>query len=320
MKNFLSRFLLVFLFSLSVGCASDGYFIHRDQFYLDEAEEKRSFYHHLHTSNAGQSAMIRAFKLYNAEEGRNIILGSLYTFYGEKYQDIEEKQLQKVFLSGWLPVGVEKIQRYFNKEAFCLGSAYKNYALFEKFTEILNIKRTISKPLSEVISNKLPYQPYNYKDEYTTTFIYKLIEDFGTRGIDFEFSGGSTYTHQNHAHTEQAFLSCIENSLTEEDVFMRRDAPKSILVNMVSYLPICNTGFCLKAINSLICAENSIFKKKFIKKVIPNFYEFYSQQCEEEWNNLINGINLNVLYTSSDLDSTPFDVLTQNNMLYKTYN
>lgn len=393
MKKILSGFLLVFLYSYSLGYTSEGYFVHRDQFYPNEVDKKKkSFYTYLHESNATQSAMIREFKLHNAEEGRNIILGSLYTFYDEEYQDIEPKQIQKVFLSGWLPIGVEKVQQYFKKEAFCLGSAYRNYPLSEKSTEIFNIKKALNKPLSEVIASKLPLHPYNYKGEYRNTFIYKLIDDFGTRGIDFDFWGGNTYTHQNHAHTEQAFLSYIENSLIEEDVFMRKDAPKSILVNMVSYLPICNTGFCLKAINSLICTENSVFKKKFIKKIAPNFYEFYSQEfqnffqkireeneqnkllhknlyeqqcenedkkivveneedkklenkllyknqyedackkedqqykinynlCEKQWNDLIGNIKLNILYTSSDLQPiNPFDVLIQNNSLYKTYN
>jgi hypothetical protein len=279
MRKFLLTFFAVSLWCYTVGYTSEGHFIHRDQFYsLDINDLKKNpspFYSGVQEFNEKWSKDIRKHKIANKKENRNILVASLYVFYDDKYQDIEVKEIDKIFFSGWLPTEKD------DERAFCLGSAYKNYPLFKDSTDIFKLKKTLTKPLSNIIETKLP--SFKYGGLYTDTFIYKLIQDFGMRSIDFEFSGSdssSVYNHQNHAHTEQAFFSYIEHSLPKEKAFLRKDVPKSVLVNMVSYLPICDTGFCLTAINSLISPESNVFKKTFLKKIMPNFYELYNQEFE----------------------------------------
>jgi hypothetical protein len=324
LKLFL-KLLLVFLCSVSSGYTGDGYLVHRDQFFLNDGSiEKKGFYTSLQSLNDSKTKTIRDYKEKYKDETGNILLSSLYLFYDEEYKEFEKKEISKVFLSGWLPpTNVKDLQDSMQKEAFCLGSSYEKYPYFSNASKILSIKR---KPghnsLSQSIKESGDFHPntkplVRERDDitYENTFVYKLIEDFSVRGIEFESVGGATYQHQNHAHTEQAFFSYIEHSLTAEDTFNKADIPKAILVNMVSYLPTCSGGFCLTAIKNLLSSEQ--FKYKFLKKVIPNVY----QKNERNWSELIKTININLLYTSSDLPlSDELDFIRQNGMLFKSYN
>lgn len=324
MGRALLTFFTISLWCCTVGYTSEGHFIHRDQFYsLDISDLKKNpspFYSAVQEFNEKWSKDIRNYKITNKKENRNILVASLYVFYDDKYQEIEVREIDKIFFSGWLPTDKD------DEKAFCLGSAYKNYPLFKDSTDIFKLKKTPSKSLSNVIESKL--SSLKYEGLYTDTFIYKLIQDFGMRNIDFEFSGSdssSVYNHQNHAHTEQAFFSYIEHSLLREKAFLRKDVPKSVLVNMVSYLPICDTGFCLTAINSLISPENNVFKKTFLKKIMPNFYELYNQEFEfmreKRDQNKINCKNIYdqqcLLETNRVIAETEMDDREQNKLIYK---
>ena len=326
MKNiFILRFLLVFFYHFTVAYTSDGYFVHRDQFSLkdSDSEHKKNFYKSLQLSNEEKSQKIREYKSINQEELRNILLSSLYSFYDDEYKDIERKEITRVFLSGWLPTDAKTVQEFFKKEVFCLGSAYKEYKYFDNSTKILSIKR---KPgshfLSESIQDSTHFHPYenpkkSTRDEvkYEDTFIYKLIQDFSMRGIDFETPQGSIYNHQNHAHSEQAFFSCIQNSLVSEEIFAREDIPKAILVNIVSYLPTCSMEFCLTSIKTLLCDDH--FKYKFLQKIINNLYKKH----EKNWSDLIKEISINIIFTSSNLPPAQnVGFIEQNGILFKSLN
>lgn len=324
--RFTAKLLVVFLYSFSLAYPTEGYLVHRDQFLLKEdiEQKKRDFYQTLHLSNETLSRNIREYKDGNPQETRNILSGSLYVFYDEDYNNLEKKEVSRIFLSGWLPTNVGNLNHHFGKEAFCLGNAYEPFSYFANASKILSIKKTAGlHSLSQSIKKSKDFypnpdnpliRPREEEVPFSSTFIHKLIEDFGTRDIDFE-SGANTYQHQNHAHTEQAFFSYIEHSLKPEETFAKDDLPKSVLVNMVSYLPICSGGFCLTAIKTLL--SNEQFKYKFLKKIIPHAYTKH----EADWGEQIKNININLLYTSADLPPIPeLSFIPQNGMLYKTCN
>jgi hypothetical protein len=337
-KILLLRFLLLFFCCFQLAYAADvseEYFVHRDQFVLNdnEGEQKKSFYQQLQHSNEAQSQKIRGYKSKYPEERRNILLVSVHAFYDDHYEDYETKENSRVFLSGWLPINersrnaedIRNVQDFFEKEPFCLGSAYKEYLYFDNATKILNIKRKEGQSsLSQSIQESPDFHPYegakkSPRDrgsvQFEKTFISKLIDDFGKRDINFELPGGDVYNPQNHAHSEQAFFSCVLNSLTIHEIFTREDIPKSILVNMVSYLPICNTGFCLAAIKALLSSNQ--FKSQFFQKIMPKLYEKH----QGDWMDVIKDIRINLMFTSSDLPSSPdVNFTTQNGILFRSLN
>jgi hypothetical protein len=316
---YLSFLLLLLSFLLSFDCLSTDRFVHRDQFLEDEQSKK--IYSAIHRSNREKSEIIREFKRKNPKHVQNIMFVTLYAFHDNYYEQID---FPRIFESGWISDEdrnkvLKEFQPFNGRTPFHLGDAYKAYNFFDLHSDVLKIKRTsnddfLSQAIIRYLDKKSRRQPYNYNQ----SFISKLLDDFRVRSINFDTrEDSSDFNHQNHSHTEQAFFSYVEHSL--EKTFEGEALPKSILVNKVSYLPICDSGFCLKAIKTLLSDEDeSNFKSSFVKKLFP---KAYSKIGDSLWKSSMSNLKINLLFTSSDIASaSDFDLINNDKMLFRAFN
>jgi hypothetical protein len=289
--------------------------MHRDQFDSDRIE-KREFFKQLQKANADTASMIRDFKEEHPKDSRNIMVVNLYALYADNCAVIQEFVTPNIFVSGWLPVEpiktstfLKDLEESFDKKPFCLGSAYQQYPLFNMHSKILAMRRKAGHQfLSADIQAELDKNPQN-QNQYAGSFIDNLTQDFWIRRVNFDTprEDQAVFDHQTCSHTEQAFFSYIARSeecdfgVFPQGNIVNVSIPKSILVNMISYEPICSNGHCLKSINTLLSTDRKYtFKSEFLKKVLPSAYEA-SQVKKDRWEEIVSRVNLNLLYTASEL-------------------
>ena len=303
--------------------------MHRDQF-SSHAVEENEFLLQLRASNQETAKNIREFKEDHFEDPRNIMLVNLYAFYDDRYTFVSEIVSPRLFISGWLPIEdnpratfLKDAEETFDRPLFALGNAYENLPLFDNHRKI---KETRRKPGVRFLSQTIQEKFVLDHNQYTASFMHKLVQDFEARGINLEAARDNeknppVFEPQTCCHTEQAFFSYIENS--DECVFdnaLRRKngeplIPISIWVNMISYLPICSNGYCARAIDALKSENDDTFKKSFLNRVLRETKELHEQvnPIVQTWDQVLNGINLNILYTSSSLPPVDRINLTQDN-------
>jgi hypothetical protein len=275
-------FLIVFLFLFfSTIYAQNEYFICNHQ--LQQMQTQ----HEIFAQYSTYSEMIRRIKKERVDISGNVMLVALYIKYVDGFT--RHVLIPKVFLSGWNRTENSLLLEDF--DTFLLSSAYPACrSTFKK------------RKIAETEEKKEEESPRNNED---------LVTDFKERNITV--SSNKRFDSLNLAHTEQAFFSYIKRGDLSSLLLAIQHGvePDAILINMISYLPLCSGGGCLKTMKALLHnnEEENQFREVFICKLFPDIPS-------------TKNVKINILYTIVNLTSleNADDLLNGNNTFCRMYN